>query len=153
MRSATKQVLLLVLVLALSLLFAASGCGPATAPPRPTPPPAPDAGPPAPRGGLIFFECTPADAQITVDGTARGSAEEISRAGGLRLPIGLHRFEITRDGYRAYRIELNVADKPERLRVQLQPVSPLAEAAGPYFVRTQRKPISALRPVSVQADR
>ena len=101
----------------------AAGCGPSTPAPRPKPPTAPDAGPTAPRAGRIFFECSPAEAQIVVDGSPRGTAEELSRAGGLSLPLGLHRFEISHAGFRSFRIELDLGEKPERLRVQLNPVA------------------------------
>jgi hypothetical protein len=97
-------------------------CGPTPKPPVTTPP-APDARvDPAPRGGKIVFECEPAEATITVDGTARGTAAEIVARGGLTLPQGLHRFEVTLKGHTTYRLELNLGDKPEKIGVRLRPL-------------------------------
>lgn len=72
--------------------------------------------------GRIQIECTPASAQVNVDGQDQGTAAEISRKGGLAFPKGLHRIEITQDGYRPFRFELILGEKPESLKVHLQPV-------------------------------
>jgi hypothetical protein len=107
----------------LASVLSVSGCGGAPTPP-PMPLPRPDAAAPAAAStGRILFECTPPDADIVVDGTSRGTAADLARAGGLAIAFGLHRFEIARTGFRAFRIELKVGEKPERLRVQLKPIA------------------------------
>lgn len=100
-----------------------SGCGPSAAPPPRTAPrmvgsPATQ---PAARSGRILLDCQPADAVVVVDGTQRGAVSEVARRGGLTLPLGLHRIEITRDGFRPYRLELSLGEKTETIQVQLTP--------------------------------
>ena len=107
--------------LAICLFLLVAGCGPATQAPRPDPAVSTDAA--AAPHGRIVFDCTPPEAQIVVDGTPRGTARELSRAGGLSLAFGLHRFEITCAGYHPFRIELNLGATPERLSVQLKPAT------------------------------
>jgi hypothetical protein len=98
------------------------GCGPAARTPTPSTPPARPS-PPSPPMGRIRFQCEPPNVAITVDGVPRGSA---AAPGGqeLVLPRGLHRFEISLEGYRPYRIELMVGEKAELIRVQLRPAIP-----------------------------
>ena len=84
-------------------------------------------GPPAPHvrveaTGRINIECTPTSAQVNIDGRDHGTAEDLVRAGGLVLPKGLHRIEVTLEGYRPFRFELILGEKPETLKVHLQPV-------------------------------
>jgi hypothetical protein len=111
----------LTLALVASTVLTVDACGPTPKPPVTTPP-APDArAAPARRDGKIVFDCDPAEATITVDGTRRGTAAEIAARGGLVLPQGLHRFEVTLASYATYRIELNLGDKPERIGVRLRP--------------------------------
>jgi len=88
-------------------------------PPKPLPK-ATDAGPPAPRVGELRIECDVPDATVTVDGEARGTVAAVSAAGGLRLAPGTHRLQLVREGYRTYRIELNVGARGESLKVKLQ---------------------------------
>jgi hypothetical protein len=97
------------------------GCGPATKQaPRQTPKPvAPDS---ASQTGQIRLDCKPADALVNVDGEDKGSAAAITAKGALTLPRGLHRIEITRPGFRPFRFELILGEKPETLKVELQPV-------------------------------
>ena len=71
--------------------------------------------------GRIVLDCTPPEAKVNVDGLDHGTAAEVARKGGLTLPLGLHRVEITLDGYRPFRFELILGDKPEQLKVSLQP--------------------------------
>jgi hypothetical protein len=98
-------------------LLVLAGC-PASAPTSPKT--APTAPATAGREGRILFDCQPADARVAVDGREVGTAAEISRTGGLGLPQGLHRIEIAREGFRPFRIELNLGDKVETIRVQLR---------------------------------
>ena len=106
----------------LLLLVACSGCGPASKPPTVTPPRPDAAAAPAPRTGKILFYCEPSRATVTVDGTPRGTAAESAAQGGLVLPQGLHRLEVSLEGYRTYRLELNLGDRLERIEIKLQPV-------------------------------
>ncbi len=95
------------------------GCGaPATPPVKITPPVEPVA--PAAAPGRIIFECDPPDAQVTVDGEARGTAAQISVQGGLTLPQGLHRFEISSPGFHPYRLELNLKAQTETIKIKLE---------------------------------
>lgn len=91
--------------------------------PAPPPPvhkaPAPDQGAPAVTTGRIEFACEPTTAMVTVDGQPRGTVGEIGPRGGLELERGLHRIEITADGYRTFRLELNLGEKRETIRVKL----------------------------------
>jgi len=105
---------LALLVLALSL-----ACGQPAKPPAQPPPPAPPVRVEA--TGRINIECTPTSAQVNVDGRDHGTAAEVVRSGGLVLPKGLHRIEITLEGYRPFRFELILGEKPETLKVHLQP--------------------------------
>jgi hypothetical protein len=106
----------------LVLLVVCWGCGPSTkVPPKPPPKVAPVSTEPT---GQIKFECTPAEALVNVDGEDKGTAASIAETGGLTLPHGLHRIEITHPGFRPFRFELILGDKPESLRVELQPVTP-----------------------------
>ena len=70
--------------------------------------------------GRITFDCEPADAHVTVDGDAWGTAASIAARGGLELPQGLHRIEISRPGYRTFRFELILKDTPEKIEVRLK---------------------------------
>jgi len=99
----------------LAVLLAA--CGSTGGPPAPVPPPTPS------NTGRIEFDCQPAEAWVVVDGERRGTVAEISRQGGLVLPQRVHRFEVTREGFRPYRIELNLGGKPEIIRVRLDPMT------------------------------
>lgn len=104
----------------LVLLALSLACGqPAKPPAQPPPPTLPVR---VEATGRIKIECTPASAQVNIDGKDHGTAEEIGRAGGLVLPKGLHRIEITLEGYRPFRFELILGEKPETLKVHLQPV-------------------------------
>ena len=80
-----------------------------------------DAGPARAPEGRIQLACEPTEAQVNIDGRDFGSAASIARRGGLTLPHGLHRIEITLQGYRPFRFELILGTKPEALKVQLQP--------------------------------
>jgi hypothetical protein len=95
-------------------------CGPAGKQPVRATPPQPDAA--TEKTGMIHFDCEPADVQVRVDGEDKGAAVEISRQGGLALPYGLHRIEITKEGHRPFRLELILGPKAETIKVELQPV-------------------------------
>jgi len=104
------------LIVLFALLLAACAA-PATPPPaHPPPPPRADAAPPA-ATGWIDLACEPEDARVVVDGEPRGTVKELS--GGLELPRGLHRIEIASEGYRSFRLELNLGEKREKIRVKL----------------------------------
>jgi hypothetical protein len=95
-----------------------------TTPARPTAPTT-DAAPAAPpTAGKVTFACEPAEAEIRVDGTSVGQAAAINARGGLPLPFGAHRFEIAHPEHETLRLELNIGEKPEVIRVKLQPLRP-----------------------------
>lgn len=95
---------------------------PRKAPERPAPPAADAAAPPA--GGRVSFACEPAEAEIRVDGEPKGTVAEINARGGLTLSFGAHRFELAHPGHQTFRVELNIGEKPEVIRVKLQPIRP-----------------------------
>jgi hypothetical protein len=113
------------LTAAAALLALATACGerrPAELAPPP-PAPVPDAAPRAParRLGRLWLDCKPDHATVIVDTAPRGSVREIATRGGLVLSLGVHRLEVRARGYRTYRLELNIVERPEHLVVQLQP--------------------------------
>ncbi len=105
------------------LVISLAGCrgGGASKPPEQPSKPVHDAGAPAPMSGKVTIICEPSGAQVVVDGVRRGTVAELNQQGGLLLPFGLHRFEIRMEGHRAFRLELNLGQRPEVLRVKLQP--------------------------------
>ena len=93
-------------------------------PERPTAPAA-DAAPAAPPStGRVTFACEPLAAEVRVDGASVGPAAAINARGGLPLPFGPHRFEIAHPDHETLRLELNIGEKPEVIRVKLQPLRP-----------------------------
>ncbi len=109
------------LLIALGAL--ATACA-APAPPPPNPPKAaaPDARPSPPTTGRIEIACEPESAKVLVDGQPQGLVSELAAKGGLELPLGLHRIEIAAEGYRTFRLELNLGAKRETIRVKLNRV-------------------------------
>lgn len=98
------------------------GCGPSGKPVHTGPAPA-DAGPQVrvEPTSQIFFDCQPVEAQVNVDGKDHGTVARIGEK-GLTLPLGHHRIEITMPGHRPFRFELILDRKPERIKVELQPL-------------------------------
>ena len=92
-------------------------------PARPTPPVA-DAAATPPTEGKVSFACEPVDAEIRVDGERVGTVAEINARGGLALSFGAHRFELAHPGHQTFRVELNIGEQPEVIRVKLQPLRP-----------------------------
>jgi hypothetical protein len=121
MRRSMKRSMVLLVT---SLFLLGQGCGSAGNPPPQTPPPPiPDVAPPDPANqGLILFDCQPTESRITVDGIAQGTAAAISTKHGLHLPRGLHRIEIGKEGFKTFRVELNLGEQPEVISVQLRAV-------------------------------
>jgi len=91
-----------------------------------TPPPktADDVVPPPsnvePPANILVSDCEPKSAEVVVDGQSHGSVEELSKKGGVRVTTGVHRIEIRAPGHKAFRVELNIGDKPETLKIKLQ---------------------------------
>jgi len=110
------------LVLTMVLMLVA--CGPTGKQPVHTVPQTADAAPPvhAVATGRITIDCTPVDARVNIDGQDHGTSKEVSVKGGLTLPRGLHRIEISLEGHRPFRFELILGEKPETIKVQLQPL-------------------------------
>jgi hypothetical protein len=111
--------LAMTMTMAATATVLATGCGPKPKPVRSTV--EPDAAPaPPPPMGKITVDCEPVEAQIIVDDQPRGTAEEITRLGGMELPQGHHRIEIKLDGYAPFRFELILGKKPETIKVRLR---------------------------------
>jgi hypothetical protein len=104
---------------ALALLLLVGCATPPPLPPAHKAPSQPDLGAPRSSSGRIVIGCEPDSARVMVDGDPRGSVAEIATAGGLELPRGLHRIEIAAEGYRTFRLELNLGEKPETIQVKL----------------------------------
>ncbi|MCA9667088.1 MAG: PEGA domain-containing protein [Myxococcales bacterium] len=93
-----------------------------------TPPPKPPASrpvakappPPAPGKGRIVIDCTPADAEVTIDGENKGTVSELGKHSGLEVDLGVRRVEVRKRGYQPFRIEIKVGERPEYLRVRLK---------------------------------
>ena len=98
-----------------------SGMAPARPPVQGTGKTLPHAASPASTTGRVQIVCEPARAEVLVDGQLRGTAASIRERGGLQLPFGLHRIEIRLAGYQPFRIELEVGERPEVIRVKLEP--------------------------------
>jgi glucose/arabinose dehydrogenase len=110
-----------------TLVVALLACG--GAPARPPPPATPEhaavatdaALPDAPQLPAVpgvALKVTPADAEVAIDGVARGVASALPLV--VALEPGVHQLVITRDGYAPYRVEFLVADKPETFAVRLE---------------------------------
>lgn len=97
----------------------------ATAPPPPPVAAAPAAAvvkPPKPQAAAgLRLVVTPPDAEVNIDGVARGTAAALAaRTGGLvALPAGVHRVSVRRDGYQTWRAEVAVGRAVERIEIRL----------------------------------
>ncbi|MGE5185173.1 MAG: hypothetical protein ACM31C_24055 [Acidobacteriota bacterium] len=107
---------------------ALAACGGSPAPP-PAPPaarPAPPASPPpkpAPPANGISLKVTPPDAVVSIDDEPPQPASALPEI--VALKPGIHQLVITKDGYKAYRVEFSiVSGKTETFGVQLEPARP-----------------------------
>lgn len=75
---------------------------------------------PSPTGdrnrGEVVFEIEPGDASVYVDGEFYGKAAQLTR---LELPVGRHRVEVVRPGYKTEETEINVLGETTRVVVKL----------------------------------
>lgn len=90
------------------------GCGP-----KAKPEPVVKAPPPAPAiRGTLSLDIEPADADVEVDGNARGKASELR---ALDLEPGPHQIVITKKGFEIWRGEVELAKASETIQVRLVP--------------------------------
>jgi hypothetical protein len=67
--------------------------------------------------GTVRLDVTPVDASIYVDGMFRGTGQDLRR---LNLPVGRHRLEVVRPGYRTLERDVDVqAGETEQVHVDL----------------------------------
>lgn len=105
----------------LILAVVSVGCGATTKPPPVQSAEPPPSAKPQQLTGRMLFDCQPQTARVIVDGQDQGTVARISEQGGLELPRGLHRVEVVHDGYRTFRFELILGEKPETIKVRLEP--------------------------------
>lgn len=98
------------LFVALALVI---GCG--GKPPAPKAPPAP---PSIAVRGTLALDIEPADAEVEVDGTPRGTASQVR---ALDLAPGPHQIVIKKKGFEIWRGEVALAKKTETIQVRLVP--------------------------------
>ena len=53
-------------------------------------------------GGEVTLRCTPADAEVAVDGVPRGTCADLGEKRPLRLGEGMHQIDIHKAGYQPY---------------------------------------------------
>jgi len=109
-----------------SLLLACTSTATQPAPkPEALPPPpqssAETAEVPCPQDAGLCLAVEPIDAEITINGEARGRASDYSAGGGfLALEPGLYQIMLTAAGYQTWRGEVAVKAKAEPLEVTLE---------------------------------
>ncbi len=99
------------ILIALALVL---GCGSKHPPPATTTPP-----PVKPSEGLVTLDVDPADAEVQIDGTARGTASALG--GGITLSRGVHQIVLSKRGFEVWRGEVEVSGQTEKLQVKLVP--------------------------------
>lgn len=81
--------------------------------------------------GRVRLECRPADADVRVDGVTQGRAADFAAPGGLDLPPGLHRIEVSKTGYVTHRTEVVVSEEvTTTIPVTLRPLPARAAKEG-----------------------
>jgi hypothetical protein len=89
-------------------------CGPSKPKPAPPPPVA------KPVEGKLTVEVDPPDAEVEIDGAARGPASNLGAA--ITLAPGAHQIVIRKTGFEIWRGEVEIKDQqPERIQVKLVP--------------------------------
>ena len=104
-RDPAQMARLFVGILALALL----GCGSKKPAPTPTP---------AAVMGKLAFDIEPTDAEVEVDGSARGKASEVRE---LALAPGPHQIVIKKPGFEIWRGEVALEKTTETVQVRLVP--------------------------------
>ncbi|HEY3452840.1 MAG TPA: hypothetical protein VGK67_41230 [Myxococcales bacterium] len=69
----------------------------------------------------LDLQCSPAEAEVAVDGVLQGSCADVE---GRMLPLagdGDHRIEVKQAGFRPYAVELAAGNARTRLKVELVP--------------------------------
>lgn len=94
------------------VVFGIAACG-GGAKQATTPPPAVDAA----RASLAF-DVEPSDADVEIDGAARGKASDL---GAIELAPGPHQIVISKAGFEVWRGEVALETKPETIQVRLVP--------------------------------
>ncbi len=107
---------------AIATLVACGGShAPPPAPPAPrhvAPPPPPPKPPPPPNG--ISLHVTPTDADVSIDDEPPQPASALPEV--VALKPGIHQLVISKDGFKAYRVEFSVVtDHTETFSVRLEP--------------------------------
>lgn len=71
---------------------------------------------PQPGRGEILFDILPLDASVYIDGEFHGKASQVTQ---VQLPLGRHRIEVVRPGYRTEETEINVDAEGRKVVVKL----------------------------------
>lgn len=74
-------------------------------------------------GGEVRLRCTPAEAAVAVDGVPVGMCSDFEDRTPLRMGGGMHRLEVTMQGYLPYVTYLAPAGARAVLDIQLSPRS------------------------------
>lgn len=83
------------------------------------------------RTGDLRLMCQPEDAQVVLDGVPQGLCSDFSgRPAGLTVGSGMHRVEVTKEGFLPYVTYLSPSGARTSLGITLQPLRP-SEGANP----------------------
>lgn len=85
------------------------------------------AGPFAPGGGSVRLRCKPAEAAVALDGVPVGWCSDFQDRTPLRMPAGMHRLDVTMQGFYPYVTYYSPAGARAVLEIQLTPRSTGAE--------------------------
>jgi PEGA domain-containing protein len=81
------------------------------------------AGSPGQGGGAVRLRCTPAGAEVSMDGVPVGMCSDFADRTPLRVGRGMHRLEVTMQGYLPYVTYFAPAGARAVLEIQLSPRS------------------------------
>jgi hypothetical protein len=81
------------------------------------------AGPPGKGGGAVRLRCTPAEAAVALDGEPVGMCSDFQDRTPLRMAGGMHRLDVTMQGYWPYVTYFAPEGARAVLEVQLSPRS------------------------------
>ncbi|MCY4214214.1 MAG: PEGA domain-containing protein [Gammaproteobacteria bacterium] len=100
-----------------------------------------------PLTGLVWVQAEPANAQLLVDGQAKGSANQV-----LELPTRPHRLEIQADGYAGYRTEIRPRQGlTQEVRVKLLTLAEARLAAlRPEVATAQGQVLKLFKPTPIR---
>lgn len=92
--------------------------------------------PPAPLAGDLVIVTIPRDADVRVDGVAMTNAAGGSPHVRTNLDTGVHRIEVTRDGFVPWRTTIDLPARALNLEVVLDPAAPVTPSATSPIVTT-----------------